>query len=87
MESVVKACNDGLELGLAGCGNPHGVRYGRRYRPQWLRVRCAERFLPGYQFYRGRLDPSEKHQTEVYKYTHEFHERFTKLSALPAAER
>ena len=26
----------------------------------------------------GRLDPSEKHQTEVYKYTHEFHERFTK---------
>ena len=24
----------------------------------------------------GRLDPSEKHQTEVYKYTHEFYERF-----------
>ena len=48
VESVVKACNDGLER-PAGCSNPHGIRHGRRYRPQRLRVRCAERLLPGYQ--------------------------------------
>ena len=52
VESVVKACNDGLKLGL-----PDGVRHGRRYRPQRLRVRCAERFLPGYQLYRGQIGP------------------------------
>lgn len=54
VESVVKACNDGLELGLPDVAI-RGVRHGWRYRPQWLRVRCAERFLPGYQFYRWQI--------------------------------
>ena len=69
VESVVKACNDGLKLGLpdvairmvSGMGGGIG------------RSGCVV-----ISSIVGRLDPSEKHQTEVYKYTHEFHERFTK---------
>ena len=78
VESVVKACNDGLELGLpdvairmvSGMGGGIG------------RSGCVCGALSGsclvISSSVGRLDPSEKHQTEVYKYTHEFHERFTK---------
>ena len=61
VESVVKACNDGLKLGLpdvairmvSGMVNSKG----RRSRPQRLRVRCAERLLPGYQLYRWQIGP------------------------------
>ena len=78
VESVVKACNDGLELGLpdvairmvSGMGGGIG------------RSGCVCGALSGsclvISSIVGRLDPSEKHQTEVYKYTHEFYERFTK---------
>lgn len=78
VESVVKACNDGLELGLpdvairmvSGMGGGIG------------RSGCVCGALSGsclvISSSVGRLDPSEKHRTEVYKYTHEFHERFTK---------
>ena len=40
VESVVKACNDGLELGLPDVA----IRM-----VSGMRVRCAERLLPGYQ--------------------------------------
>ena len=76
VESVVKACNKGLELNLpdqairmiSGMGGGIG------------RSGCVCGALSGSAMVIsslvGRLDPSEKHQTEVYKYTHEFYERF-----------
>ena len=76
VESVVKACNEGLQLHLpdqairmiSGMGGGIG------------RSGCVCGALSGSTMVIssivGRLDPSEKHQTEVYKFTHEFYERF-----------
>lgn len=76
VESVVKACNEGLSLNLpeqairmvSGMGGGIG------------RSGCVCGALSGATMVIssivGRIDPSEKHQTEVYKYTHEFYERF-----------
>ena len=73
VESVVKACNKGLDLNLpdaairmiSGMGGGIG------------RSGCVCGALSGSAMIIsslvGRLDPSEKHQTEVYKYTHEFY--------------
>lgn len=83
VESVVKACNEGLKLELpdiairmiSGMGGGIG------------RSGCVCGALSGSSMIIsalvGRLDPSEKHQTEVYKYTHEFYERFVEHFGSP----
>lgn len=83
VESVVKACNEGLHLDLpeqairmiSGMGGGIG------------RSGCVCGALSGATMVIsaivGRVDPSEKHQTEVYKYTHEFYERFVEKFGSP----
>ena len=76
VESVVKACNEGLQLNLP----PQAIRMISGMGGGIGRSGCVCGALSGSAMVIssivGRLDPSEKHQTEVYKYTHEFYERF-----------
>lgn len=78
VESVVKACNEGLQLQLP----PQAIRMISGMGGGIGRSGCVCGALSGSAMVIssivGRLDPSEKHQTEVYKYTHEFYERFMK---------
>lgn len=76
VESVVKACNDSMNLNLPdvairmACGLGGGIG----------RSGCVCGALSGscliISSLVGRLDPSEKELPEVYQYTHEFHDRF-----------
>ena len=76
VESVVKACNKGLNLnlpdeairmisGMGGGLGPSGFGGGAIKGSPMITNSPV-----------GPLDPNEKHQTEVYKFTHEFYERF-----------
>ena len=60
VESVVKACNDGLELGLPDVAIRMVSGMGGGIGRSGCVVRRAERLLPGYQLYRGQTGPVRK---------------------------
>ena len=76
VESVVKACNESMDLQIPEVA----IRMASGLGGGIGRSGCVCGALTGSCLIigalAGRADPSEKHQTEVYKYTHEFHERF-----------
>ena len=76
VESVIKACNDSMDLKLSD----DAIRMASGMGGGIGRSGCVCGALTGACLVigalAGRLDPSEKPLPEVYQYTHEFHDRF-----------